>query len=409
MTCDPTPDVRAGLALLCLALSPLACGGEPVAPLTLEALGEALFFDARLSKNGSQSCATCHDPDRAFVDSRLDAHGNISAVSLGADGRSLGARNAPTLAYAAVTKPFQMRATRHRVHELAAHRTYEGPLGGMFWDGRAPGLEDQAGRQPLSASEMGMTDEASVIHRIAADPDYALAFRTHFSPDVFDDPESAYVNMTQAIAAFERRPAFAPFDSRYDRSLRGQATLSAKERAGKALFFSVSTSCAICHQLHDEADPVGRFRETFSGFEFHNLGVPANRAVLAHDVHREPDLGLALNPHMSIAAARGRFRTPTLRNVAVTEPYMHNGVFRDLRTVVEFYAKQLDPLGRPDNPETGLPWAEPEVPETVAHELLQVGDPLADEQIEALVCFLRTLTDARYEPLIQDKGIECRN
>ncbi len=101
-------------------------------------------------------------------------------------------------------------------------------------------------------------------------------------------------------------------------------------------------------------------------------------------------------------AQRGQFKVPTLRNVAVTGPYMHNGVFARLRTVIEFYDHFVNPTARALNPETNQPWAPPEVPETVANELLKVGRPMDDRDVEALECFLKTLTDARYESLLGD-------
>jgi cytochrome c peroxidase len=378
---------------------------------SLAELGEELFHDPILSKNQTQACATCHDPERAFVDPRLDETGRIAAVSLGDDGVSLGDRNAPTAAYAAFTPEFQLDGTRRRFNKQNNHRTYEGPLGGMFLDGREPDLAGQAGGPPLNPLEMGMPDQLSVVTRLQEDPRYAAAFRAQFGADVFDDPAVAYRSMTEAIAAFERTDVFAPFDSKYDRWLRAEADFSFKEITGQSLFFSEFTNCGICHQLHSNGDPVNMRRETFSGYEYHNIGVPVNSDVRAANGVTTPDPGLASNPAVASndrAAARGKFKVPTLRNVAVTEPYMHNGIFRDLRTTVEFYMHFINPDDHPTNPETGERWRDPEVPETVATDLLRVGDPdLTDYEIESLVCFMRTLTDQRYEPLIEDKGIDC--
>lgn len=404
----PSRSLRLLAASLFVALSALACGDETPGeqPPALAELGEELFHDANLSMNRTQSCATCHDPGHAFIDARRDAEGRVMAVSLGDDGVSLGDRNAPTAAYAAFAPDFH-HGTRQRFNKQSNHRLYEGWLGGMFHDGREPDLEGQAGGPPLNPIEMGMPDRASVVARLEANDRYVTAFRAHFGDDVFDDVDAAYRAMSEAIAAFERTDVFAPFDSKYDRSLRGEATLSFKELTGKSLFFSEFANCGICHQLHNNGDPVNRFEETFTGYEYHNVGVPVNEAVRARNGVTEPDLGLYLNPAVSDPEARGKFRVPTLRNIAVTGPYMHNGVFRDLRTTVEFYAHFLDREGRPDNPETGLPWREAEVPETVATELLEVGDPLTDDDIDALVCFLRTLTDERYESLMGPDELGC--
>lgn len=388
----------------------LGCGSEtPSEPaLTVAELGEALFSDTNLSFNRTQSCATCHSPDRGFIDARLDADGRIGAVSVGDDGVSLGDRNAPTAGYAAFTTPTELTVgTRRRFNKQNSNRLYEGPLGGLFLDGRADDLEGQAAGPPLSPVEMGMPDEAAVVSRIEENPEYVRAFRTHFGDEVFEDPIVAYQSMTDAIAEFERTELFAPFDSKYDRFLRDEATLSFKELTGRSLFFSEFTNCGICHQLHGNGDPVNKFAETFSGYEYHNVGAPVNEAARAANGVEGPDLGLASVPGFEGPEHRGKFKVPTLRNVAVTEPYMHNGVFRDLETVVLFYARFTDPEERAINPETGEPWAEAEIPETVATDLLEVGDALTDLEIESLVCFLRTLTDARFEPLIEEKGIDC--
>jgi cytochrome c peroxidase len=189
--------------------------------------------------------------------------------------------------------------------------------------------------------------------------------------------------------------------------LRGEVVLTFKELSGKSLFFSQFSNCGVCHQLHGEGDPVNERVEPFTGFEYHNLGVPVNEAVRAKNGVTDLDVGLASNPAVTEPAAeRGKFKTPTLRNVAITGPYMHNGVFRELRTVLEFYDHFNAPEERPDNPETGQPWAPPEIPETVATELLEVGDPMTDVQIESMLCFLRALTDARYEALLDD-SVDC--
>ncbi|MCB9524716.1 MAG: c-type cytochrome [Myxococcales bacterium] len=393
-------------ALLLATLTACAPPEEAPALASKALLGEALFHDVDLSWPRTQACATCHNPEHGFIDDRRGPDGRIGPVSLGADGASLGDRNAPTVAYAALAPPFQAAGARTRHHRQRQGRTYEGPLGGQFWDGRAPDLAGQAQGPPLNPLEMGMPDAAAVVARLQEKPAYVAAFRALFGPAVFADPDRAYAAFAESIAAFEQTEAFAPFDSRHDRALRGEITLSFKELTGKSLFFSQFTSCSACHQLHGSGDPVGRLREPFTGYEFHNVGVPVNAAVRAAN-GLGPDDGLAQNPATPAAAHRGRYKTPTLRNVAVTEPYMHNGVFQDLRTVIEFYDHQVDPEGRPLNPETGEPWAAPEVPDTVAHDLLALSDPLSDDQIEALVCFLRALTDQRWEHLVQDKGIAC--
>ena len=350
---------------------------------TAEALGEALFFDTDLSANRSQACASCHDPARAFTDPR-ETEGVGGAVSIGDDGHSLGTRNAPTAAYARFAPVFHRDGTGHWT-------------GGQFLDGRAADLAEQAGGPPLNPAEMGMADKAAVVARLREKPDYLLSFEALYGPGVLADPEAGYAAMTRAIAAFEGTAEFAPFDSKYDRWLRGEYKMTPQEELGRVLFFSNQfTNCNLCHQLHRD-DPTAA-EETFTTYQYHNIGVPANPAL----AENPPDAGLRANPAAADDPAQaGRFKVPSLRNVAVTGPYMHNGVFKDLRTVILFYNKYNSKAARRQiDPETGQPWAAPEVAENLSLEELETGPALDDKRIDALVAFLATLTDARYEPLL---------
>lgn len=390
---------------LFLVLGLLAgCGEDPASPpfTTKEALGEALFFETALSDGRSQSCATCHNPERGFADNRTDDRGEVFPVSRGDDGVSFGIRNAPSAAYAFLTPGYSV-TTRQRFNKQNANRLYEGPLGGLFVDGRAESVEEQAGGPPLNPVEMGLADEQAAVARLREDPGYEASFEALFGVGVFDDSARAFDAVTEAIGAYERSSAFAPFDSKYDRALRGEATLSFMELTGRALFFSEFTNCAICHQLHSNGDPVNKLEETFTGYEFHNIGVPPNPRVSELSGVDEADGGLGLRAG---APELGKFKTPTLRNVAVTGPYMHNGVFRDLRTVVEFY-DHFNNTERTLNPETGEAWHSAETPATVALSLLMVGRAMSDLEVESMVCFLRTLTDARYESLLEADGSDC--
>lgn len=390
-----TLSICCGLSLL------VGCGAEDPVFESQAALGEALFNDTRLSVNGTQACATCHDPEHAFVDVRLA--GGTSAVSLGDDGVSFGDRNAPTVTYAALGRVHQV-GRRERLNSQAS--AYEGHLGGMFFDGRAANLEAQAMGPPLNPLEMAMPSEAAVVSRIVADEDYVGSFEAHFGEDVFGDEARAFRAMAEAIAAFERSDALSSFDSRYDRFLADPINnpLSLKEGLGKSLFFSqTDTNCATCHQiaLNSSKD------EIFTSGEYHNIGVPVNV-----EVRRANGLGVDHVDHglMEVsgdAADDGKFKVPTLRNVAVTGPYMHNGVFADLRTVVLFYDHHFAASTHSTNPETGAPWAEPEVAATFNREELTQGGALEDYQVDALVCFMRTLTDARYEHLMPRDGLDC--
>ncbi len=369
------------ISALCVATSGFA------APYgSLEDLGEALFHDENLSANRTQACATCHSPDFGFADPRETDAGK--AVSLGDDGVSLGDRNTPTASYAAFIPEFDQE--------------WDGDaVGGLFWDGRANTLEDQAGGPPLNPIEMGMADKPAVVARLKENPDYVISMEALFAPGVLENADEGYAAMTQAIAAFERTDVFAPFDSKYDRYLRGEVEFTKEEELGRVLFFSEQfTNCAECHQLRRSQTHK---QETFTNYEYHNIGVPVN--VVAREVNGakgSTDKGLLNNPDVKKTKHMGKFRTPTLRNVAVTGPYMHNGVFEDLRTVVLFYNKyNSKDEKRQINPETGAKWRVPEVMHSLSVEELTAGPALDDKRIDALVAFMKTLTDARYEHLLE--------
>lgn len=377
------------LVLVVASATPIAAG-EPIA--TREDLGAALFSDTNLSLNRTQACATCHAPTNGFADPRDNGfeHPVANAVSLGDDGKSIGDRNAPTASYARFSPKF--------------HRDSEGHyVGGQFWDGRADKLEDQAAGPPLNALEMGMPDKASIVERLRENPAYISAFKSIFGEKVFDDPDAAYAAMTEAIAAFERTDEFSPFDSRYDRYLRGEVEFTKQEELGRTLFFSDQfTNCNQCHQLR----PLpGSAEETFTNYRFHNIGVPINKAVRAANGSSKnaADLGLLANSAVNEPSEAGKFKVPTLRNVAVTGPYMHNGIFSDLRTAVVFYNRynSKDPAAQ-INPETDLEWGETEFLKTISTTELTHGPALDDKRIDALVAFLKTLTDARYEHLLEN-------
>ncbi|PIE45650.1 MAG: methylamine utilization protein MauG [Gammaproteobacteria bacterium] len=351
-----------------------------------ESLGLALFFDVNLSKNRTMSCSTCHDPNSGFVD--LRGNGVDSMASLGDDGHSIGDRNAPTASYAMFSPHFQANKGKNKKESAF--------IGGQFLDGREPTLAGQAGGPPLNPIEMGMPDKASVVARLKENPGYVTQFKTIYGDSIFDDVDKAYTAMTEAIESFEETDFFAPFDSKYDRFLRGEYELTVLEDLGRSLFFSNNnTNCSTCHKLRREDDP----RETFTNFEYRNIGVPENVALRAKNGVTAKDLGLYQNPKAQTDDNKGKFKVSTLRNIAVTGPYMHNGVFKDLRTVVEFYDKYNNPK-RQINPETGKPWGDPEVSDNIALEELK-SKALTDRKIDALVAFMKTLTDRRYEHLLE--------
>ncbi len=347
-------------------------------------LGQQLFFDTNLSARRNQSCATCHDPARAFTDTRTGGvHG---AASTGSDGWSMGDRNTPTLGYVA--------------HVPAAHRDADGqPVGGLFRDGRADDLEAQASEPLFNAAEMAMPDADALVQRLAERTHYQQTFIDLFGEQVWQSPTAVVRGVTRALTAFQQSQFLSPFDSRYDRYLRGEYTPTLEESVGMGLFFSSDfTNCSHCHQGRHVPFVAG---ETFSNHRYENIGVPIN--PLLRQVN---GFGMG-HVDRGVAASglpdewTGRFRVPTLRNVAVTAPYMRNGVFRDLHTVLAFYNHyNVSGEASMTNPETGLAWGDPEVGATVATGILRDAIPLDSRQIDALVAFLRMLTDQRYEHLL---------
>lgn len=347
-------------------------------------LGRLLFIDKNLSLNRSQACATCHNPAAGFVDDRGNGVG--SAASLGDDGQSLGDRTAPSAAYAAFSPKF---------HFNAKSKKY---IGGQFWDGRATDLQAQAGGPPLNPAEMGLPDVEAVRNRLEENDYYVIAFREIYGQDIFNNSDEIYQAMTDSIAAFERSDYFSPFDSKYDRYLQGEYEMTAQEELGMSLFFSNNnTNCVSCHILKGEDKP----EETFSNYEFHNIGTPVNNALrVKNGVDVEHiDHGLLDNPAVKDVEQDGKYKVPTLRNISVTAPYMHNGIFSELKTVIEFYDKYNNPK-RKNNPETGKPWQQPEVSKTVNKEELK-AKRLTNSKIDALIAFLGILTDKRYEHMLR--------
>jgi cytochrome c peroxidase len=310
------------------------------------ALGRRLYFETALSRDGRVACASCHDPERGFADGR--------AVSVGVDGQ-LGARNAPSTMNAAL-------------------------LGSQFWDGRAATLEQQAGGPILNPREMAMPSRAAALAALKR-KGYGPAFVAAYArPMEFADVE-------RALAAFERTliAVRAPFD----RFIAGETeALSPAARAGWRLFRGRG-KCATCHVL-SPAEPLG------TDHKFHNIGVSARDPGFAALVTRAEawlapaadaklpralPAGLDLAPLGRFAITRdpadlGAFRSPPLRNVALTAPYMHDGSMATLWDTIDFYNNggvlhpQLDKAMQP----------------------LDLG---ADE-IDQLVAFLFALTDDRF-------------
>jgi cytochrome c peroxidase len=349
--------------------------------------GRQLFFDVRLSEPPGTACASCHDPAKAFSGD----NGSGKAVPRGSRADMLGKRNAPTLMYLASSPgPGSLQKDGKAV-----------PSGGFFWDGRAITLADQAHGPLFSPHEMNNRDAAQLAAKVAAS-DAAPWLRRAFGDDVLAAPDRIVAAVAAALAAFEQSGTFAPFSSKFDAVLRGQARFGEQEDRGLGLFtIAQKGNCAACHTLKpDSRDPRDSL---FTDFGFHALGVPRNTDVAQPGVM---DLGYCdALPAESPERSRwcGWFKTPTLRNVALTSPYMHNGRFATLREAVAFYAT------RDTHPERWYPNGEKfddlpvalrgnvDVETRPYHRRPGQRPALNDEEIDDIVAFLRTLTDG-YTP-----------
>lgn len=369
------------------ALNLAACsdGGQtgstatPAAATTAVAqLGQALFNEKALSSTGTQSCAGCHAAASAFADPDASR-----PVSEGAVSGRFGTRNAPTAMYASRVPP---------LHQATAANGNLHWVGGLFHDGRADTLEIQARAPLFNALEMNLVDAVDLRARLRASGTASLYESVYGANTLADgsDADAVVGNVASAIAAFERTGGFAPFTSKFDAVARGTATFTAQEAQGHDIF--VRRDKGACAGCHDIAPGANGEPPLFTNLAYENLGLPRNpdRAYYAADF---VDSGLEATllgrgvDATTAANARGRFRVATLRNVALTAPYMHNGVFADLKTVVEFYnTRDTDPAR----------WAAigaVEVPETVNHvgNIGHLG--LTADEVDAVVAFLGTLSD----------------
>lgn len=350
--------------------APNAASEEPVDNALLVTLGDALFTDKTLSVNNTVSCQSCHPSTAvAFSDSpnRL-SDGVMSNTTV---------RNSPTLTYVSFIPALTLV-------DMAW-------IGGLFHDGRADSLAAQIEGPLLGAREMGNGTKAAVIGKLCASTSKA-PFTAAYGNDSLvaacaaapqqADIDTTFARIGRALAALQSTPDFQPFSSKYDAYLESRASLSDQETRGLAAFVRADKgNCAACHVINRD-NPARK--PLFTDFTYDNIGLPS----VAGDAI---DPGLFATAKVKAdATLKGKFRVPTLRNVEVTAPYMHNGVFGDLKTAVEFYStRDVDPrwaaMGVTDYPET--------VNKTELGNL-----KLNADEIDAIVAFLKTLTDGYAAP-----------
>jgi cytochrome c peroxidase len=373
-------------------------------------LGRLLFTDPNLSLNRNQSCSTCHSLAPAinpatqlpfgtagFVDPLNVLDG--TPVSAGSTAGDFGTLNAPSVGYAAFSPDFFWDPVAY---------VYSG---GQFWDGRATNLEAQAGVPMLNPVEMGLPSEWAVVTRLQENTNYVALFEQIYGLDLSAVPPgdlapatntppgavpAVFAAAVQAIAEFERSPVFNQFTSKFDFWLAGMTTLSSNELSGYDLF-NGRANCVDCHVSFTGVDSSGNLTPPlFTDYTYDNIGLPRNWSIPGTPA---PDPGLGGRADIAAAdpsgAEIGQHKTMSLRNIAITPPYGHNGVLSTLQQVVHFYNTR-DTLGSVDsNTNAGFGitgWPEPEISSNL--DVAEIGNLRLTAAEEAqLVAFLETLTD----------------
>ena len=421
-------------------------------------LGQLLFFETGLSTPAGQSCGSCHSAAEGFTVPTSSINQKYGVATGAVQGR-FGFRSVPTVAYASflVAGPPQYSA---------ALQTY---VGGLFWDGRATDLANQATFPFQNPNEMNdlvhnLGSPALVVQKLQCTPEAGL-FTQVFGYNIFTKPTLTVFNdLTEAIAAFEETTQVSPFTSKYDAYIAGRVQFTAAELDGLRLVtgswsgrpggpaYTTQAQCVLCHAIPDNPS---QGPDLWTNTCYANLGVPRNPNnpyYTETNAKTDPagynplgknfvDLGLGdyLYPEMGLPsgntgpgsngqgdylAINGTFKAPTLRNVdlrpypSFVKAYFHNGVFKDLKTVVHFYNTrnlttepgEVIDFTQP-NPYAnlvGVPlFPEPEYPSPVTlqnpqglpgNAVNQVGNlGLTDKQENDIVSFLQTLSDG-FEP-----------
>ncbi len=395
------------IALVCLSQS---C--QSLTPLTTkQQLGELLYTDTNLSTNRNQSCATCHslnpikDPISgkitapAFVDPANVAQG--VPVSRGSIDFATGSLNTPSVGYALFSPKF---------HWDGSEGLY---IGGQFWNGRSQDLADQAKQPFLNPVEMAMPNKWAVVSRLKESETYQTLFWQIYQINLNEIPhikfalfkqqapeqvDAVYDRMAEAIAEFEKSGRFRKFNAKFDFVMAGKTRFTALEKLGLEVFNDENKgNCAACHISEMPMDGQSKsLPPLFTDFTYDNLGLPRNIKIPGNP---KPDLGLCGRPEITKLDPKrkecGKHKVMSLRNIALTAPYGHNGMFDTLEQVVHFYNTR-DTLGKvKDNLDPGFGvtgWPEPEVAINVnTDELGDLG--LTAKEEKALVAFMKTLTD----------------
>ncbi|HEY6517702.1 MAG TPA: cytochrome c peroxidase [Steroidobacteraceae bacterium] len=387
-------------------------------------LGARLFNDRGLSGSGGLSCASCHDPALAY-----GPPGSTPVVMGGPEMHTPGFRAVPSLRYLYRQPAFtigpdvengndvpvpltqqaqaatgQARALKRAVTPQAA-ATNLVPQGGLFWDGRADTLEQQANGPLYNPAEMDGGTLQQVARKLASGP-YAAQLQQFFGAGLLENPGMTVDEAMFAIGRYQiENPAFHPFTSKYDAWLAGKARLTRVELAGYLLFNDPAKgNCAACHldqPTREGAPPL------FTDHQFEALGAPRNPAIPANDDPHYHDLGICGPYRTDMRTAKqycGMFLTPTLRNVALRKVFFHNGVFHNLTQVLDFYVdRDIDPERFYPRDAAGHVIKYDDIPRQYQANVdtvdapfdRRLGDPpaLTPAEIQDIIAFLDTLTD----------------
>lgn len=337
-------------------------GQEDVQEETKIALGRKLFAETTLSNPVGQACISCHSPETGFSDPqhRVVSEGTVKGL--------FGNRNAPSIAYAVYAPE------RYYDNE---DETY---VGGMFLDGRSKNLHTQAMAPLINPVEMNNASYAMVASKLRQLPYYDEITKIYGIPKTDDDLVGYFAD---AVSAFELSPIVNSFTSKFDYYMKGQVSFTEDEKQGLALYKGKAL-CNNCHIL-DEDERTGKI--LFTDFTYDDIGVPKNPKNPFYKMPSwvnpagENYVDYGLGKIVGKQENNGQFKVPTLRNVAVSAPYFHNGSFNTLDEVIHFYNKRkVENL-----------WT-PEAPENVNTE--ELGDQkLTDKEEKQLKAFLETLTD----------------
>ncbi|MBC7494600.1 MAG: cytochrome B6 [Flavobacterium sp.] len=280
------------------------------------AIGKLIFFDKNLSNPIGQACASCHAPEKGFSDSQNQA------ISVGANGSGFSNRNAPNLSYN-IFAPTQFYN--------ASDQTY---IGGFFYDGRSPNLQEQMIHPFTASSEMNNGSIANVVDKIK-NAVYFSEIQKIYGNQTSDS--EIFSAVADAVAKYQTSREVNSFTSKFDYYSKQLVTFTEDEKQGLALFKG-KAKCAQCHVIDADSN-TGKV--LFTDFSYDNLGIPRNNSNPFYNQPSNPagnayvDLGIGIVKNEP--EHYGKFKVPSLRNSAISAPYYHNGSIATLKEAIHFY------------------------------------------------------------------------